>query len=1323
MVFFMENRIYPDNIVIRLFEEKDEKKQHPKQFVLKRCIGTGANCVAYMAEGEDGIPVKLKQFRPAGLKKDGEQYRQAERRFVQAYDQQRSMMKDERTAAVTAGLYGLYRDDTEFCWTSVSAMVGRTLETILPDCSLQKNLDIIRKVAESIKAYHDAGWVLLDVKPENILVIDSLGLHGVNFFDFDSFVRLSDIQEAIRKGQTLMLSSSEAYSAPELLEHEVNLREIGITVDFYSVGALLFTALFSRPPELYDCLPDSEYDYALVNGKEFLSSEIKTEISRFLHHTLSMSSEGRYSSDDELLSALDRILELSALSVPRLSKVLPHAVSTFCGREREIDMVSSAIRASTTPLYLSGIGGIGKTQLALKVAEELREEFDFFYIPFNNSVKETILSLPMENLILERVDESGVSVAASEEERYQKILSSLRSGYKSNTVLIIDNFDASRDEDTPSIRYDPDFNVLETLPLRLLFTSRCCFEGVRTVQIENMEDEAILRLLSSGFPGQKQETLLQIADAVERHTLTLSILSGMAKESKGRMTAAKILEELSGEPEQNTVISQLRKAFKASNMSKTARSVMACACLFPQRGLSSEILVSLLTPEQWSKASQLERSGWLRFDQFSSLWTIHPIAKAVCLAEKSTKINWENSGRFISELQKAYRRDYYKDAGAETRAQLDELFSNIGKYSITKPFPWRASAVFAISMALLLLPLFRFYTKENSPVLTMQLYPAENISDEAVSHDYSIIRERFKKLGIQNIFVDEEMGTLNGRAHLSVLGKQNNLEEMLHNIIKYPGSLFVIGSGRYSWEYEEIDREHIVVASVRNGSIPGLSEAQRENANLYITGDFPYLYLQFDEDAGKRLDSFSERIEDALTFAFDFDQTDDYLKFAYACPGEEENSYYLLGDSWGNETVYNALALSLMQEPLSCEYQIVTTLDPSAVWQDPKSLTPDAVGKYQKQIKEIGERSVTFYYERYSPETISDYTFDKSLLEIKKRLDILKIPYAIGTDYWGYRKIAVCMQADKLSYDIIFSILPGTSVWIRPSYKHGDLSLGYQSDFKAEVIQKNDGSYALQLTGKDKQLHNQIRETTAAMVRDRDHRIFLTYLYSSIKILSSEIDEPIEDGRIVLDSLPFIDIDPITEEYVYILRLICDSFNTEYSELSHYQFKSQYSFSDSGDDFGLKRDIHQGKAFLELLQSKYSLETWRRSETDTSDETIYVSLEKSFGPNLGEESATLIEEILLNCNLFESDIDWITFFLTDESEDRRCRVIVRKTGNDESNESPYSCYAILMGGQALEYAQEIKQAFLSRDFFVNMGFYAQKAVITNAGRGISATVI
>ena len=50
----MENRIYPDNSIINLYEEKDARKQHPKKFYLKSCIGTGASCIAYQAEDENG---------------------------------------------------------------------------------------------------------------------------------------------------------------------------------------------------------------------------------------------------------------------------------------------------------------------------------------------------------------------------------------------------------------------------------------------------------------------------------------------------------------------------------------------------------------------------------------------------------------------------------------------------------------------------------------------------------------------------------------------------------------------------------------------------------------------------------------------------------------------------------------------------------------------------------------------------------------------------------------------------------------------------------------------------------------------------------------------------------------------------------------------------------------------------------------------------------------------------------------------------------------------------------------------------------------------
>ncbi len=428
-------------------------------------------------------------------------------------------------------------------------------------------------------------------------------------------------------------------------------------------------------------------------------------------------------------------------------------------------------------------------------------------------------------------------------------------------------------------------------------------------------------------------------------------------------------------------------------------------------------------------------------------------------------------------------------------------------------------------------------------------------------------------------------------------------------------------------------------------------------------------------------------------------------------------------ESWGNEAVYNAIAHSLMQEPLKCDYQVTTQLAPAAEWQNPKSLTDEARGKYQRQIGEIREQSVVFFYDRYSPETVSDYTFDKALKELKRRLDLLETPYAIGTDYWEYRKIAVCMSPEKLSYDIISSVIPGSSVFIKPSYNHVGKSLGYSSDFYAEVVSTSDGNYALAIKGKDEETVNQILETTKAMLEDKDHTIFLTCQYSNIKILSAKIDAPIEDGTIIFDGLPFLDRESITEDFAYILRLICDRFNNDWgAEISKYQFTGKYTFSEDGAYFGFKRDMHHGKSIIERINRNFPVEARRNVESDTTDETIFIQLNEPFDADIGERSAALIEQILTDINWNESDVDAFTFFLIEESENALCRVIVRKTDSYDSRSSHYSCYAIMLG-DGLEYAQEIKQAFLSREFFTNMGFYAQKAVKTNAGRGVSASVI
>lgn len=314
----MEPLVYPEQTKIRLYELREGQAYDSGVFLLERCIGAGGSCTAYQATGENGIPVRLKQLCPLGLPGDNPLLHEAEERFVQAYRQQLSLMREEKTAAVTASLCGLYRDDGGHLWSSVNTAVGKTLDMMLPGNAFLTNLKILRSIAESVRAYHEAGWLLLDLKPANILVIDSPGIQGINFFDFDSFVHTRDLKKAVQERSSLLLSSTAGYSAPELQGQYVDVNELGPAADRYSIGAILFDALFGTPPELLDCVPSADFDFSVLAEKMGKApvNRLSEALTDFLRSTLSLTPEARFPTDEALIEALDKIIRLC---VPHIS--------------------------------------------------------------------------------------------------------------------------------------------------------------------------------------------------------------------------------------------------------------------------------------------------------------------------------------------------------------------------------------------------------------------------------------------------------------------------------------------------------------------------------------------------------------------------------------------------------------------------------------------------------------------------------------------------------------------------------------------------------------------------------------------------------------------------------------------------------------------------------------------------------------------------------------------------------------------------------------------------------------------------------------------
>ena len=252
---------------------------------------------------------------------------------------------------------------------------GRTLQECIDRDSpwlAERIVALGRDLAQAIGAIHEAGLLHGDVKPSNVFVETS---GRVVLFDLGSGRRRDE-------DARVPITGTPSFLPPEAFADG----DPSANWDLYGLGVLLYrvsAGAFPRPATSY-----RELRFRHASGPppslRLARPDLSTRFTAVVDRMLEPAPERRFRSAEEVERALEDCLEQAQRHAVLLAHDereaerrgnLPTPERLFVGRARELSAVGEAL-ALHRCVTLAGIGGCGKTRLALEVARRLADRFD-----------------------------------------------------------------------------------------------------------------------------------------------------------------------------------------------------------------------------------------------------------------------------------------------------------------------------------------------------------------------------------------------------------------------------------------------------------------------------------------------------------------------------------------------------------------------------------------------------------------------------------------------------------------------------------------------------------------------------------------------------------------------------------------------------------------------------------------------------------------------------------------------------------------------------------------------------------------------------------
>ena len=354
----------------------------------------------------------------------------------------------------------------------------------------------------------------------------------------------------------------------------------------------------------------------------------------------------------------------------------------FVGREEELKNITESFDSGEHVIFLQGIGGIGKTEIAKQYAKRNRHLFDaVVYATFSSSIMELVSSqssFKMDPPFDRKPQES-------DEEFYLKKLEYIQEHTDERTLFIIDNFD---------VTYDKDLESFLNANYKVIITTRCKYSvnKYKVIKVEPLDSIEELKDLFMKYYDMGQVVsrndphLDELIELVNRHTYTIELLAQHMEESW--QTVDEMIETLKKQGlvslNETSAYDNLRALFKIFKLSEDEKHILQHLSLMPISGVNALEFCKWINVSQRSLINDLMKRSWI-LNNTNGI-ALHPVARDVIRHELPLKD--KDAMTFLNNFNETIKEEYSWHFSAEKKSYYGEIaleligvFNEINEYT------------------------------------------------------------------------------------------------------------------------------------------------------------------------------------------------------------------------------------------------------------------------------------------------------------------------------------------------------------------------------------------------------------------------------------------------------------------------------------------------------------------------------------------------------------------------------------------------------------------------------------------------------------------